>query len=134
MMPEVSVKMSAPINVILAAANLLLLPLTVSIAEDGLYLGCGVNGIKNKYASVIVPTFFYALQHCFIPMLPDGKYIVYRFISFLPAALLLCLYYKKTKNPIPVMIGHAMLDMGTAVTILITSASPDLYDKWCSMV
>ena len=65
--------MIAPIPKVLAIINIILLPITTTFAEDGLYLGCGVNQIKNKYAAIIIPAFFYALQHCFIPTLLDGK-------------------------------------------------------------
>ena len=119
-----------PIPLALAAVNMLLLPLTTALAEDGLYLGCGVNGIKNDKAAVIVPAFFYTLQHCFIPLVPDVRFIVYRFISFLPLTVLFCIYYRKKRDPLPIMIAHTLLDLATASIILVTSADPSLYDKW----
>lgn len=72
----------APIARWMAVINIVLLPISTTFAEDGLYLGCGVNQIKNKYVAIFVPAFFYALQHCFIPTLFDGRYIIYRFLSF----------------------------------------------------
>ena len=119
-----------PIPLALAAVNMLLLPLTTALAEDGLYLGCGVNSIKNDKAAVIVPAFFYTLQHCFIPLVPDVRFIVYRFISFLPLTVVFCIYYRKKRDPLPVMIAHTLLDLATASIILVTSADPSLYDKW----
>lgn len=133
-MPEVSLEISAPIAVPLAAVNLILLPATISFAEDGLYLGCGAGVIKGKYSGVTVPAFFYALQHCFIPTMFDAKYMAYRFISFLPLTVIFCIYFRKKKDPVPIMISHALLDLGTAVTILLTSAVPGLYDNWKSMI
>lgn len=134
-MPKVTVEhVVAPIPFVLALVNLVLLPATISFAEDGLYLGCGVNSFKNKYAAIIVPALFYALQHCFIPTMFDVKYMLYRFISFLPLTVIFCWYYQKKKNPLPIMIAHAVLDYATGMTILITSSSSDLYDKMCTMV
>ena len=134
-MPKVTVEhVVAPMPFVLALVNLVLLPATISFAEDGLYLGCGVNSFKNKYAAIIVPAFFYALQHCFIPTMFDAKYMLYRFISFLPLTVIFCWYYHKKKNPLPMMIAHAVLDYATAMTILITSSSGELYDKMLSMV
>ena len=134
-MPKVTVEhVVAPIPFVLALINLVLLPATISFAEDGLYLGCGVNSFKNKYAAIIIPAFFYALQHCFIPTMFDAKYMLYRFISFLPLTVIFCWYYHKKKNPLPMMIAHAVLDYATAMTILITSSSGELYDKMLSMV
>ena len=83
--------MIAPIPVPLAVINLIVLPGSTALAEDSIYLGCGVNTIKNRYLSVIFPSFFFALQHCFIPTLPDARYMVYRFLSFLPLTIVLCI-------------------------------------------
>ena len=89
----------APIPLWLAIANVLVLPISTAFAEDGLYLGCGVGQIKNKYVAILVPAFFFALQHSFIPTLFDIKYILYRFLSFLPLTIILCWHYRKHKNP-----------------------------------
>ena len=131
--PYAAPMMITPVPVVLAIINFILLPLTVSFAEDGLYLGCGVNSFKNKYMAIFVPAFFYALQHCFIPTLFDGKYIIYRFLSFLPLTIILCWYYQKKKNPVPIMIGHALIEMASVVLILLTSISPDIYQMMLNM-
>lgn len=49
--------MIAPIPLWFAIINVLVLPITTAFAEDGLYLGCGVNQIKNKYIAILVPAF-----------------------------------------------------------------------------
>ena len=125
--------MIRPIPVVLAVLNFIILPLTVSFAEDALYLGCGVNSFKNKYFAILIPAFFYALQHSFIPTLFDFKFIIYRFLSFLPLTIILCWYYHKHKNPVPIMIGHALIEMASVVLILITSISPEIYQKMLNM-
>lgn len=125
--------MIAPIPKALAVINLLILPISTALAEDGLYLGVGVNAFKNKYAAVLLPAFFFALQHCFIPTLFDARYIVYRFLSFLPLTVILCIYYYKKRNPLPIMIGHAVIDFATVVQILLTSMIPGFYDKMLQM-
>lgn len=131
--PYAAPMMIAPIPTILAIINFFILPLTVPFAEDGLYLGCGVNQIKNKYLAIFVPAFFYAIQHSFIPTLLDGKFIIYRFLSFLPLTIILCWYYQKKKNPLPIMIGHALIEMASVVLILMTSISPEIYQTMLNM-
>ena len=121
--------LSGPIPKALAIINFLLLPVTTALAEDSLYLGCGVNNIKNKAASILVPAFFFALQHCFIPTLFDARYIIYRFISFLPLTVLLSWYYQKKRNIVPIMIGHAIIDVMTVALVLATSIVPGLYEQ-----
>ncbi len=125
--------MIAPIPILLAVINLILLPISTAIAENSIYLGCGVNTIKNRYLSVILPSFFFALQHSFIPTLPDARYMVYRFLSFLPLTIILCIIYRKNRNPMPIMIGHAIIDLMTAGQILATSAIPGFYDMMTSL-
>ncbi len=131
--PYAAPMMIAPIPLWLAIINVLLLPVSTAFAEDGLYLGCGVNQIRNKYAAVLVPAFFFALQHSFIPTLFDLRYIIYRFLSFLPLAIILCHNYHKKRNPLPIMIGHGVIDVATVVQILMTSAIPGFYEMMCSM-
>ena len=131
--PYSSPMMIAPVIKILAIINFLLLPITTAFAEDGLYLGCGVNVINSKVTGIFIPAFFYALQHCFIPTLLDGKYILYRFLSFLPLTIILCWYYQKKRNPVPIMVGHALIDMMTVSWVLATSMIPGFYDTMCNM-
>ena len=125
--------MIAPIMKFLAIINFFLLPVTTAFAEDGLYLGCGVNMIKNKTLGIIIPAFFYALQHCFIPTLIDGRYIIYRFLSFLPLTIILCYYYQRKRNPVPIMVGHAIIDMITGLEVLATSMVPGFYETMINM-
>ena len=131
--PYLSPMMIAPVNKILAIINFFLLPVTAALAEDGLYLGCGVNVIENKTSAILIPAFFYTLQHCFIPVLLDPKYIIYRFLSFLPLIIILCLYYRRKRNPVPIMIGHALIDLMAVAWVLATSMIPDFYDMMCQM-
>ena len=129
--PYAAPMMIEPIPKYLAIINLPLLPITTALAEDGLYFGCGVRQIKNKALAIAVPAFFFALQHSFIPTLFDVRYIIYRFISFLPLTVILCWYYWKKRDPLPIMIGHALIDVATVVQILATSTIPGFYDKMC---
>lgn len=125
--------MIAPIPILLAVINLLVLPVSTALAEDSIYLGCGVGMIQNRYLSVILPSFFFALQHSFIPTLPDIRYMVYRFLSFLPLTIVLCIIYRKNRNPMPIMTGHAVIDLLTAGQIMATSAIPGFYDMMTNL-
>ena len=51
--PYMAPMMIAPIPLWIAIINIFVLPITTALAEDGLYLGCGVNHIKNKAASIL---------------------------------------------------------------------------------
>lgn len=127
--PYLAPDMVSPIPLWIAIINIPLLPITTALAEDGLYLGCGVNQINNRYLKIIIPGFFFALQHSFIPLLLDIRFIGYRFFSFLPLTLLLAYIYDKKKNPLPIMIAHAIIDLFTVVSILIFSINPEWYSQ-----
>ena len=131
--PYAAPMMAKPIPVVLAIMNFIILPITVPFAEDALYLGVGINSFKNKYKAIIIPAFFYALQHSFIPTLLDGKFIIYRFLCFLPLTIIFCIYYYKKRNPVPIMIGHTIVEMASVILILVTSVSPEIYQTWINM-
>ena len=111
----------------LAIINVLVLPLTTTVAEDGLYLGYGVNGFQSKWTAIFIPAFFYALQHSFIPTLPDIQFMTYRFLSFLPLTIWICYQYYRKKNPRYIMAGHWILNIATTVQIVVMSFMPEAY-------
>lgn len=125
--PYFAPMMIAPIPPYLAVLNVFVLPLTTTIAEDGLYLGYGVNGFPSKWAAVFIPAFFYALQHSFIPMIPDMRFIAYRFLSFLPLTIWICFQYYRKGAISYIMTGHWILNMATTIQIVITSFHPEDY-------
>ena len=62
--PYVAPMMIAPIPVWLAVINVVVLPVTTAFAEDGLYLGCGVNQINNKFFIAVFSAFRWLAQRC----------------------------------------------------------------------
>lgn len=125
--PYLAPMMIAPIAPFLAILNIFILPLTTTIAEDGVYLGYGVNSFASKWAAIFIPAFFYALQHSFIPMVFDMKFIAYRFLSFLPLTIWICFQYYKGCSISYIMTGHWFLNIATTVQIVITSFYPEIY-------
>lgn len=125
--PYLASMMIAPIPPYLALLNLLLLPITTTIAEEGVYLGCGVNSFHSKWAAVLVPAFFYAFQHSFIPTIFDGRFVLYRFLSFLPLTIWICYQYHRKGGIAYIMAGHWLLNIATTIQIVITSFYPQVY-------
>lgn len=125
--PYLAPMMIAPIPPWLAILNIFILPLTTTIAEEGVYLGQGVNNFKSKTAAVFIPAFFYALQHSFIPTIFDMKFIVYRFLSFLPLTVWICFRYLRGTPVSYIMTGHWILNIATTVQIAVTSLNPEAY-------
>ena len=121
-----------PIPIWIAAINTILLPVTIVFAELPLYFGYSFNRIKeqtgNRTLAMSYIIFFYALQHSFIPLLLDWKYILFRFLSFLPLMIVLGVLYNKKKALAPLMIGHGFLDLATGIQILISSIFPGVFE------
>ena len=107
--------MIQPLPLIIVIIDLILLPITSTFAEEGIYLGVGINKLKLLYPTI----FFYLLQHCFFPMILDIKNIVYRFVAFIPAIIFMCLYYKKKKEITPIMFGHFVINFVTILQYLV---------------
>lgn len=125
--PYLAPMMIAPIPPYLAILNIFILPLTTTIAEDGIYLGYGVNGFTSKQAAILIPAFFYALQHSFIPTLFDMRFMTYRFLSFLPLTIWICFQYHRGRSITYIMTGHWILNIATTVQIAVTSLFPEAY-------
>ena len=125
--PYFPVMMIQPIPLWIALINIFVLPLTTTVAEDGIYLG--VLNQTNSKIVLLLSIFFYAFQHSFIPFLFDFNYILYRFLSFLPLTIIMCLWYRKSKNPLPFMIGHFVINLATVAQIVMVSVSPDIFEQ-----
>jgi len=109
----------------LALIVVFLLPITIVFTEMPIYFGYSMNRIRRGRAGLwfanIYVIFFYALQHSFIPLLFDFKYMLYRFLSFLPLMIFIGVYYSSKGNLTKLMIGHGVMDLGTAIQILVMS-------------
>jgi len=126
--PYMAVMMIQPIPIWFAILNIFVLPITTTLAEDGLYLGYALNRINKKWTAILLPSFFYALQHSFIPFLLDWRYMVYRLLSFLPLTIIYAIWYRKKQNPLPIMVGHFIINIATALQIGMTSVFPGILE------
>ncbi len=128
-MPVIS---SQPLPVWAAIIVLLLLPSTIVFAEIPLYVGFSSPGLKkatnSELFSIAYPLFFYALQHSFMPLLFDFQHIISRFLMFIPLLVFIGIWYSRGKGLLPLIIGHGILDIMTAIQILIVSLDPSIYE------
>ena len=124
-LPYFPVMMIQAIPLWIAVTIIFLLPLTTTLAEDGVYLG--VINQDNSKSMVVFSALFYAIQHSFIPFLPDIRFVLYRFLSFLPLAVIMCFWYRKNRNPLPFMVGHFVLNLATVAQIVMISVNPEIF-------
>jgi len=127
-LPYFDVHMVGALPIAVAAICAALLPITTTLAEDGIYLG-SINKADGDFGVTLTSAFFYAAQHSFIPFLPSITFMLYRFISFLPLTLLFCFWYRKIRNPLPFMIGHFIINLSTAAMLVMSAVSPNVFSE-----
>lgn len=113
-----------------AIVVVILLPVTIVFSEIPFYLGYCAPRIKNKtkneVLSIVYPLFFYALQHSFMPLLFDFKHVLSRFLMFIPLLIMIGIWYFRKKDLVPLMAGHGLLDVFTAIQLLMVALYPSI--------
>lgn len=99
----------------------LLFPLTIAFAELPTYFGYVMPRLtlqlKNGWVAWLVTSLFLAAQHCFLPFILDGRFLLWRFGMFLPFALFAGLVLKIRPGLLPYFAClHALLDLATWAT------------------
>jgi membrane protease YdiL (CAAX protease family) len=96
----------------------ILFPLTVAFAELPTYFGYVMPRLavqlKSSWLAWLLASLFLALQHSFLPFIPDPRFFLWRFGLFLPFALFIGLVLKLRPQLLPYcMIVHALMDFAT---------------------
>jgi hypothetical protein len=73
----------------------------------------------RRWLSWLLASFFLAAQHIAVPLLFDGRFILWRLLMFLPFALLVGLILAWRPRLLPYMIViHALMDISVVVFLL----------------
>ena len=59
----------------------------------------------HSWVAVLIVVFCWTLQHCALPLVPDVKYLVFRFVAFLPGVTLLTLIYLRIRRLPPMIVA-----------------------------
>ena len=102
----------------------LLFPLTIAFAEIPTYFGYVMPRLavqlKNGWLAWAVCSFFLAFQHCFLPFILDGRFLLWRLGMYLPFALFAGLLLKlRPTLLLYFVIVHALLDISTLSVYLM---------------
>jgi len=73
---------------------------------------------RSQWKAVAVVGFWWALQHCFIPLILDWKYIAWRFLAFLPGVVVFALLYLRMRRLSPFIVAHWPMDIYAALLTL----------------
>ncbi len=101
----------------------LLFPLTIGFAEMPTYFGYVMPRLfkgKSPWLAYCVASLFLAFQHCFLPFIGDGRYLLWRGLMYLPFAFYAGLMVKLRPNLLPYFaIVHALMDI-SALSVYLT--------------
>jgi len=73
---------------------------------------------RRTWLAVLLVGFWWALQHCFIPFILDWKYVVWRFLFFLPGVLVFSLVYLWIRRLPPLIVAHWSMDLMAVIYTL----------------
>jgi len=70
--------------------------------------------------AIVIVAFEWSLQHAFMPLTFDAKYMVFRFLSSVPNSVFQTFLYLRLRRLIPLVVSHAVLDSASvAIGVLL---------------
>ncbi|MBE0698308.1 MAG: hypothetical protein IH586_15425 [Anaerolineaceae bacterium] len=98
-----------------------LFPLTIAFAELPTYFGYVMprlaKQLNNGWGAWLIASFFLGAQHCFLPFILDGRFLLWRLGMYMPFALFIGLLLKLRPHLVPyAAIIHALMDI-SALTV-----------------
>jgi uncharacterized protein len=72
----------------------------------------------HSWVAGVVVVFWWTLQHCALPLVPDLKYLAFRFVAFLPGVTLLTVIYLRIRRLPPMIVAHWPMDLGAVIMTL----------------
>ncbi len=106
-----------------AVFSVIFFPLSNALIETTTYFGYSFQRIAglshNQWLAWVLAATFLALQHIAIPLYLDLKYILWRFLSFLPFAFFAGYIYLRIRRLRPIMVLHYLADLPLAVVTLV---------------
>ena len=88
-----------------------------SATEEITYQGYCLPRLLRRFGqtrTLILIGVFWALQHSFLPLIMDWRYMLWRFISFLPLVFAMIMAYVKLGRLAPIILAHALMDVAAS--------------------
>ena len=90
-----------------------------SPTEEAIYQGYALPRLRaltgRTWVAMTVVGFWWAAQHCLLPFVPDSKYLLFRFLEFLPGVFVMMLVYLRMRRLGPLILAHWTMDILGAV-------------------
>lgn len=106
-------------GIVLAAV---LFPITIALSELPTYFAYCMPRLETqtgrRWLAVLLPSLFLAIQHTTLPLLFDGRFILWRLLMYIPFALFVGLLLRWRPQLLPYLIVvHGLLDLATVLMI-----------------
>jgi len=111
----------------LAAAlyGLLVWPFLWGLTEQMTYNGYLLPRFEVLFRStsmaIVLVAFAWSLQHAFMPLTFDARFMAFRLLSSVPNAVFQTLLYLRLRRLLPLAIAHALMDAATVLLPLVSA-------------
>jgi membrane protease YdiL (CAAX protease family) len=92
--------------------------LTEQMTYNG-YLVSRFQVLRSTSVAIAVVAFVWSMQHSFMPLTFDGKFMVFRLLSSVPNSLFQTLLYLRLRRVVPFALAHALMDGATVLIPLL---------------
>ncbi len=111
-----------PLPLWAAGISLVAFPITIALAELPTYFGYVMPRLGRGWGAVAASACFISLQHATLPLLFDGRFMLWRAGMFLPFAVLLAIALRwRPRLLLYLTIVHGLLDLQAALMVLSRS-------------
>jgi membrane protease YdiL (CAAX protease family) len=110
-----------------ALYGVLVFPLIWGLTEQMTYNGYLVPRFqvlcRSTSLAIAIVVFAWSLQHVFMPLTFDARFMAFRLLSPVPQSVFVTLLYLRLRRVVPFAIAHALMD---GATVLIGALLPQL--------
>jgi membrane protease YdiL (CAAX protease family) len=103
--------------------SLLIFPVLWGVMEQSTYQGYVLPRLEALWKrggfAVVIVAFGWGIQHIALPLTFDIRFMLFRFLSFVPLAIVNTLIYLRTRRLIPFIVAHWAVDMIGILTGII---------------
>jgi hypothetical protein len=75
---------------------------------------------RSTSLAIVIVTFAWSLQHAFMPLTFDAKFMAFRLLSSIPNSVFQTLLYLRLRRLLPLAIAHALMDAATVLLPLVS--------------
>ncbi len=69
----------------------------------------------RTWIAFLIVLFWFSVQHCMFPFIPDWRFVAYRSLMMVPILVLVMLVYLRIRRLSPIIIAHWPMDISVAI-------------------